>query len=165
MSLRIEEHAQIMAYLQVRDILAQAEKMRNFLRNFAEKQQRKASNDLLAGLFHEVNKHEKLLEQCLEDFELETTQDLLDTWIQFSGDDELEEAMASLSGVVEQNDDNVLEKLLHAEETLLRVYNQAHEQTSSERLQELFESLIELQDHHLRNIANCVSEYEEMRRG
>ncbi len=153
-----------MAYLQTKDVLRYADQLRKFLRDFCERQKNTASNDLLAGLFEEVNKHEAQFEECLAEYELETSQDLLDTWIQFPGDNELEEAMTSLSDASEKNDDKVLEQLLVAEETLLQVYKQAQEQVSSARLQEVFESLIELQDHHLRNVANCVSEYGEIRR-
>ncbi len=152
-----------MAYLQVKDILLHAEKLRTFLRGFAERHQRKASNDLLAGLFQDVKEHEKQLERCLDEFQSDDSSVSLETWIQYPGDDELEQTMTSLSAVAEQADEEVLKQLLIAEEALLRVYKQAQEQTSAQQLQELFETLIEIQDHHLRNIANCASEYGQMR--
>ena len=153
-----------MAYQQVKEILSHAEHLRKFLSDFASRERDQANNDLLAGLFQEVNKHEAQLEQCLAEYTAETSEDLLATWIQYPGDDELEDAMTSLTAVSEADDEVVLQKLLIAEETLLRVYQQAQEQTSADRLQEMFANLIDLQDHHLRNIANCISEYDEIRR-
>lgn len=153
-----------MAYLQVKGILENAVQLRKYLCDFCERQQIKASNDLLAGLFEEVNKHEAQLEECLAEYEEDTSQDLLDTWIQYPGDNELKEAIASLPEVSFHTDGKVLEKLILAEETLLRVYKQVQEQIGSERLQEIFDRLIELQDQHLRNVGNCVSEYSEMHR-
>lgn len=153
-----------MAYIQVKDILVHAEKLREFLKNYARRHELKADNDLLAGLFQEVNQHERQLGICLSEFQSSTSQELQQTWIQFSGVEEVDEAMDGLSAVDELENEKVLEKLLEAEEALQRVYKLAKEQADAAKLQELFGELYDLQDHHLRYIANCISEYGQMRR-
>lgn len=153
-----------MAYLQVKDILAHAEKLREFLRDYTRRHELKADNDLLAGLFQEVNRHEVQLEKVLVAFEEDTPKELQQTWIQFSGVEDLDDAMDALSAVDEQDDQTILEQLLDAEETLQRVYRLAQEQADAVELQELFSDLLELQDHQLRSIGKCVSEYGQMRR-
>ncbi|QEG36951.1 hypothetical protein [Bythopirellula goksoeyrii] len=153
-----------MAYLQVKDILVHAEKLREFLRDFTRRHELKANNDLLAGLFQEVSQHEQQFKECLDEYRKDTSAELLQTWIQFDGVEDLEEAMDALSAADEQDTQSLLGQLLAAEEALQRVYELVQEQTSATKLEELFGELQQIQDHHLRNIADCVSEYGQMHR-
>ena len=150
-----------MAYMQVKNVLLRAEDLHKFVREFAERRRRQASNDLVEGIFKEVSEHEERRRCILTEFEEQAESRLLETWLQFPGVEQLEQAMEDLSDVDGENEEVILETVLTANEALVEMYDQAMNQTNAPALSELLGRLKDLQDHHLRTMANSVTEFQQ----
>jgi hypothetical protein len=150
-----------MAYLQVEDVLKSAEQLHQFVREFAKRRRSQARDDFVEGMFQEVTGHEERLRQYLEEFKERADNGVRATWLQFPGVESLEKAMNELAAADGDDDEIILENVIAANEALRDMYDQSMNQTSVPALSELFERLKELQDHHLRNMAKSVSEFEQ----
>lgn len=154
----------VMAYMQIKDILENASHLRRYMLEYAQRHERKTADDQMEALYNLVSNHEQRLQETLAGFVAEAPEGLTETWIQYPGDETLEESMDQLSAVNEQMDETVLHLILTAENALLGVYEQVANQTQAPSVRELFEQLHTLEDHYLRTIANCLSELEQMNR-
>lgn len=153
-----------MAYMQVKEILDSATRIRRFMSEYARRHEQETPDDVTEGLFTEIKQHEERLLRCLADFADDASQGLLETWIQFPNETSLEQAMDQLSAAGEQDDEVVLQQILEAEQALIDVYDHVIGQSHAPRVRELFEELKTLEDHNLRTIADNVSELGQTRR-
>jgi hypothetical protein len=151
-----------MAYMEVRNVLQRAEELHQFVHAYAARRCGQAKDDYVEGIFRNIVQQEEELRQRLTEFEADAETRLLDTWLQFPGVEKLEEAMDELAAVDGDDDDVILQGVVLANEALVELYDQAIAQVQAPALVELLERLRELQDHHLRKMANSVTEFQQL---
>jgi rubrerythrin len=152
-----------MSYKQVRDVIAQSKTVHKFISKYAQRHQEKSGDSLLKGLYSLMAAHDERIEQWLADYQADERQKLLDTWLQFPQLDTLEESMDDLCSVDEMDEQTILQSLLTVEQQLVELYDQTMREVQAPSVQAFFRQLKELEDHHLRTMANNIAELGEMR--
>lgn len=153
-----------MAYLQMKGILEQTEKLRHYLCEYTERRESETDNEFLAGFYRDLRNDVQRLTKTTAEFVEHDHDQLLETWIQYPGTEPLEEAMERLSDSSQQEHQEVLQSVLEAEERVLECFQQAQQQTTAEENQEGIGQLVDLQEHHLRHTAKNITTLEQMLR-
>jgi hypothetical protein len=152
-----------MSYKQVRDVIAQSKTVHKFVSKYAQRHQEKGGDPLLKGLYSLMFAHEERIENWLAEYEADERQKLLNTWLQFPQLEVLEESMDNLCSVDEMDEQTILQCFLNVEQQLVELYDQTMREVQAPSVQAFFRQLKELEDHHLRTMANNIAELGEMR--
>ena len=141
-----------MRYEQVRDILDHA---REFHKRLEEFYQNLAQNEAVARikmLLEYLSRHEKFLEQGIANFEESASEQVLDTWFQFTQDKETLKLPEAVNIKSHMSVEDVIRMGLELDDRLIRLYKDAAENAEVPEVKDVFNNLLEMEkeeEHHL----------------
>lgn len=135
-----------MAYRQVRDILKDIEGFHRTLARFYREWESRSRDERAQALLAHVRRHEEFFKQSLARYEPRAAQGILDTWIQYPPDEQLNGALAEIEFHPDMCVDDVAEVVLRMDAALLEAYRQLADSTAAPSVSELFETLLELEE-------------------
>lgn len=135
-----------MAAKQVRDVLRSIEKYHHALAGLYEKLGEREEDERLRWLLGYMARHEDHFQGALRRYEESAAESVLDTWVQFADGDVLDEALRE-SRIHAMSADEVIEAALKFDAALLDMYQQIAIETSAPHVQELFRSLLQMEEN------------------
>lgn len=141
-----------MAYQTIRDLISHVRTLHGRLEESVRKAQRREDDERSTLLLKFIGEHESALERAIEAAE-ESGASVLDTWLQFEPNTELERAMAQSDLDSSPSSDDVVKHVLETENALVRLYELLIGSTGSSRVQSFFSSLLEMEDSAVRRSA------------
>ena len=136
-----------MAAKQVRDVLRSIEKYHHALAGLYEKLGEREGDERLRWLLGYMARHEDHFQGALRRYEESAAESVLDTWVQFSNGDVLDEALRESRINAAMSADDVIEAALKFDAALLELYRQIAAETSVPHVQELFRSLLQMEEN------------------
>lgn len=134
-----------MSYIQVRDALDHIRKYYRRLSDFYERVADTTDDERIELLLDYMGRHEKNLSRAVGKYERQGSEGVLNTWMQYEFDRGIEEAFQE----AEMNENPSFEEVVAFSQKIDQAFRDAYRQlaqyTDAPRVQELFESLAELE--------------------
>jgi len=151
-----------MAYSQVRDLIKHIGRFHADLRNLYESIGEAESDERLTMLLKYMGRHEANINQALNQYDQQAAEGLLNTWLQFTSEQELKKLLDHAWDEVreETNGDNTAEELIataaEVDQQLIEFYKQGRDESNVPRVQEFFTSLLEMAEGKEHDYAKSI---------
>lgn len=153
-----------MSYRQIHEILEKGEELKNTFAEFCALQHAAENDEIIKGIYSKTLSHMTILNRVLAHHHQTASPAVLNTWIQYPGYDELEEAIQKLRAIPpeERPSTGALEQLLEAENTFLKVLEMTTEQARAPSVREYMRSLLDVADEAVRTLGREDGELEDL---
>ncbi len=117
------------------------------------------SNDPgLSLLTDYMAEHESKIDDCIAGYESDAPRSVLDTWIQFGNEEEIIKRVEQTSFEDSNTPEHLVQSAFDIERDLVQLFRELSQATSVPEVQELFNSLITLEENKGRHYTRAVSE-------
>lgn len=142
-----------MAYQTIRDLVTHVRSLHGRLRNRVRNARQRENDERARLLLEFIDEHEASLERAIESTEQRGGDTVLETWLQFEPNTEVERAMKRLEEESALSRDEMVTLVLETENALVRLYDLLRGTNSSFTVQSFFTSLLEMEDSAVRKSA------------
>ncbi len=143
---------------QIREILDQIRDMHREMSCCFQSIQQESGDPQQQLLTKYMSEHEDRIEACISGYESEAEKSVLDTWLQFGNEEEIIKRIQRTSFSDSMTPEQLVQAALEIGRDLVQLYRELSEATSVPELQELFDSLITLEENKSRHYARAISE-------
>ena len=136
-----------MPFDQTKDVLNQARKFHHKLSEFYEDLKDSTDKERTRALLDYLSRHEKYLEDCLEEFQQDVSRNVLDSYFQYGSD------ASNLSGISEfeikdeMSVEDVVAAAMYFDACLIKFYREIAQKARSDKVREVFENLLVMEEH------------------
>ncbi|MDF7809058.1 hypothetical protein P4E94_16555 [Pontiellaceae bacterium B12219] len=136
-----------MPFDQTKDVLNQARKFHHRLSEFYDDLKDLTDKERTRALLDYLCRHELYLENCLKEFQQDVNKNVLDSYFQYGSD------ASKLSGISEfvikdeMAVEDVVAAAMHFDACLIKFYREIAEKAHSEKVREVFENLLVMEEH------------------
>ena len=136
-----------MPFDQTKDVLKQARKFHHKLSEFYEDLKDSTDKERTRALLDYLSRHEKYLEDCLEEFQQDVSRNVLDSYFQYGSD------ASNLSGISEfeikdeMSVEDVVAAAMYFDACLIKFYREIAQKARSDKVREVFENLLVMEEH------------------
>lgn len=151
-----------MAYSQIRDLIKLIEKFHADLRDLYESVGEAESDERLSLLLEYMGRHEQAVKQAMDDFDQDSADGLLDTWLQFTSAHELKQLLAHAWDEVSEKTnggataEQIIAAAAEADQRLIEFYQQGRDESNVSRVREFFSSLLQMAEGKEHDYAKSV---------
>jgi hypothetical protein len=149
-----------MDYVQVTDVLEQTQLLQHIVCQCAISEKERAATEPLEEAYADVCRHAGRVERLLDDLRATLPQHQLIAWISFPQMDSLNSTIETLRTDRMREAKAGLRQILAAETALVRIYDQALQQTHVLMYRKLFDELRKLESQHIGALARRLSELQ-----
>jgi len=132
-----------MSYQQVKDVIQQIRQAHQLLRDILEQPRHRAKDSRTRKLLEALREEEQQLQIILAKYQKQADQSLLNSWLQFTPDEELCRTISSIGFSSDMTVDEVVEHKFEFDQALIRLLRQFAESVSAPRVHEFFADLAE----------------------
>ncbi len=143
---------------QVSEILDQVREMHQRMSTCFRSIQQEASDPNLKILTDYMAEHEDKIDQCIQGYESDGQAAVLDTWLQFGNEEEIIHRITKTSFGELRSPEQLVQTALSIQQDLVQLYRELAEATAVPEVQDLFNSLITLEENKGRHYARAISE-------
>ncbi|MCF7847672.1 MAG: hypothetical protein K9M45_02385 [Kiritimatiellales bacterium] len=147
---------------QTRDVLEQARTFHRRLSGFYEELKDSVHRERTRILLDYMSRHEDYLANSLGAFEEAVSNNVLDTYFQFSFEDATISCFADFEIKAEMDVNDVIQAAMHFDSCLIAFYKEMAERTVSGEIREIFENLLELEKHEQVALSKRALEFDSL---
>ena len=136
-----------MAFDQTKDVLEHAREFHRKLGVFYEKLKDSAGEERTRALLDHMSRHEKHLDGCLAQYEEQVSDNVLDTYFKYGSENTKITSVDDFEIKPEMNIDDVMAAAMHFDACLIEFYREMARRALSEKVREVFENLLEMEQH------------------
>ncbi len=136
-----------MPYNQTKDVLDQARKFHRRLSAFYEDLKENVSVERTRALLDYMSRHETYLDQCLQEFKDQVSDNILDTYMQYGSNASAQCLIDNFEIKPEMTVDDVFAAAMHFDACLIKFYREMASKTTNEKVREIFENLLVMEQH------------------
>jgi len=151
-----------MAINQTRDVLEQARTFHRRLSKFYEDLKDSVQKERTRVLLDYMSRHERYLADSLEVFEEEVSDNVLDTYFNYSSGSATVSCFADFEIKPEMDASDVIKAAMHFDSCLIGFYKEMAERTVSEKIREIFENLLEMEKNEQVELSKRALEFESL---
>jgi vacuolar-type H+-ATPase subunit C/Vma6 len=104
-------------------------------------------------LLDHMSNHESQLQESLRDYEEDASEQVMNTWVDCKYCDEVLTTCKQIPIASESSVDSVVQATLDIDNCLVRFYREVAEKVESEKVRDVFLSLVEMEESELRSLA------------
>ncbi|PQO43923.1 hypothetical protein [Blastopirellula marina] len=144
---------------QVKDILDHVRAAHQQVKKVCDELRGHEPDARLQLLLEYIGRHEEAFNTALQLYEQDARgKGLLETWLQFSADEAIDEDFAALRLSEGMQADEIVQQVLDFDAKLVALYRDLATSTSSEHVQELFNDLAQLEEDKERQYARLLQD-------
>jgi rubrerythrin len=136
-----------MAFDQTKDVLGDARKFHQKLSVFYEELKDSASKERVRNLLNYMSRHEKYLDDCLAEYEEQVSDNVLDTYFKYESESTVLTDLVDLEIKPDMDVNDVVAVAMHFDDCLIAFYREMAQRCLSEKVREVFENLLEMEQH------------------
>jgi len=140
-------------YSQVKNMLKQVRDFHGQLVQYYDRLSKEAEQQRVKMLLDHMSKHEKDLQEGLRAYEETATQNVMDTYIDCEYCNEILATCRQTPIEPETSIEGVIRVAMDVDNCLLRFFREVAEQAETERVRDVFRSLVEMEESELRKLA------------
>ncbi len=142
---------------QVKDVLEYGKDLHKALKALAEKMENQEQKAHVQLLLDYLKRHEDELADSLEEFEQETQQHILDIWLPYPPDPQIERKLQSLAVRPNMSLEEIVKIVMDFEDALIELYKESLNEIDDPHVQEVLQNLVQLEDMEKRRLAMNVA--------
>lgn len=135
-----------MSYQQVRQLIDRVRDFSRRIRSLCKEQQKLAGDERVKWILEKTARRERSLEQALRQYSAMGKDSVLDTWVQYTPEDDLRRALEESDLSADMSVEEIIAAVQRFETALIDFYRQLSRSTSAESVSELFSRLAELEE-------------------
>ncbi len=136
-----------MPFDQTKDVLKQARKFHHKLSEFYEDLKDSADKERTRALLDYLSRHEKYLEDCLEEFQKDVSKNVLDSYFQYGSDASKLSGISEFEIKDEMCVEDVVAAAMHFDACLINFYREIADKARTGKVREVFENLLVMEQH------------------
>ncbi len=136
-----------MAFDQTRDVLGHAREFHQKLSVFYDGLKESTSKERARALLDFMSRHEKHLADGLAQYEEQVSDNVLDTYFKYGSENTKITSVDDFEIKPEMNIDDVMAAAMHFDACLIEFYREMARRALSEKVREVFENLLEMEQH------------------
>jgi rubrerythrin len=136
-----------MPFDQTKDVLKQARKFHHKLSEFYDDLKDTTEKERTRALLDYLSRHEQYLENCLVEFEQDVSKNVLDSYFQYGSDASKLSGISDFEIKTEMSVEDVVAAAMHFDACLIRFYREIAQKAHTERVREVFENLLVMEEH------------------
>ncbi len=145
-----------MRFEQVRDILDHAREFHKKLHEFYQQLANQEESARIKLLLEYLGGHESFLEQGIANFEESASEQILDTWFQFTQDEALLQLPEKLDLKPHMPVEEVIRIGLELDDRLIKLYKDALENSDVPEVQQVFDNLLAMEQQEQRHLVRAA---------
>lgn len=136
-----------MPYGQAKQILGYAREFHRFARDYFKQLSDSTQQPRMKMLLDYMSRHEEHLDEILKEHETSTKNKAMEAWFQFSTECSVFKPVKNISYTDELTVDQVFEIAAQIDKCMIDSYNTVINRTSNPEVRELFQNLLEMEEH------------------
>jgi len=136
-----------MAYNKTKDIIDRARLFHQHISELYERLEKVDQKEHVKMLLDYMSRHEKHLAECLEEYEEEMSEKILDTWYKYTPNNKSCEHLENYELKSDMTIDDLVSLAIHLDECLVKLYRDVAENAESDEVRALFASLLKKEEH------------------
>jgi rubrerythrin len=145
-----------------RDVLDHARAFHHQVSDLYQRLEDRVEKERVQMLLDYLRRHEKHLEQSLADYEEEASKRILETWFQYTLEEDPSELLSELEVKGDMPVDDVVRLALRLDDYLIALYRNMADHTDIPDVKEVFTNLLELEQEDEHQIARNALRLDEM---
>lgn len=147
---------------QVRDFVQFGKKLHGEIAKLLEQINEQADLERVQMLLDYLARHEHLLEEALVRFEKDSRSGILEAWLEYSPDLDVEAAMAKCVIPDHPTYDDVVRITLDFDQTLVELYREVAEKVNDYKVKEVFSNLLRLEERETTQLTRAVMSFADI---
>ena len=136
-----------MRFEQTRDVLEHARAFHAHIGELYHRLANEAERGAVKMLLEYMGRHERNLEEALARYQREASEQILDTWFQYTHDDEILRLCEDSDFRPDMTVTEIVAAGLKLDDCLIQLYREMAECADSEQVREVFTNLLEMEEH------------------
>lgn len=149
-----------MPFRQVRDVIRQLRDCHRSLREWLEQSRIRINNAAVAQMTQSLREDEHQLQLALSRIGADSDPAILDTWLQFSPDESLKQALNDVRFDCDMTIDDIVNRKQNFDRAMLNAYRQMQTVSAAPRVQALFDQLIEYSESRIQKQSWAIRDPE-----
>ena len=137
---------------QVKDVIEYSHEIHARLAKFYDDLNNQHQKARIKMLLDYLGRHERNLANCLAEYEQETAQELMDTWLEFTPTTNIDEKIKNLPLHADMTLQQLVDYALDLDNIVVELYRDALLHVELPELTELFQNLIEMENQEKKNM-------------
>jgi len=142
-----------MRYAQVRDMLDRVSDFHGQLAEYYHQLSESTDRQRVKLLLDHMSGHEKQLQESLHDYEEDASKQVMNTWVDCKYCNEVLATCEQIPIAPETSVDSVVQATLDIDRCLVRFYREVATKVESEKVRDVFQNLVEMEENELRKLA------------
>lgn len=151
-----------MRFEQTRDVLEHTRHFHGKLARFYENLAENEAQERMRLLLEYFGRHERRLTQSLRRFEEQTASEILDTWLDFTHDEEVLCFPKDLDIHPQMSVDEVIGIAMQLDQCLIRLYRELAQQTDVPEVREVFQALLQMEEKERDHVAQQAERLNDL---
>ena len=147
---------------QVRDFVQFGKKLHGEIAKLLEQLNEQTDIERVQMLLDYLARHEHLLEESLARFEKDSRSGILEAWLEYSPDLDVEAAMAKCVIPIHPTSDDVVRITLDFDQTLVALYREVAGKVNDHKVKEVFTNLLILEERETTQLARAVMSFADL---
>jgi len=147
-----------MPFNQTKEILEQARKFHQKLSEFYEGLEDYTSKEHTKALLNYMSRHETYLGKCLAEFQNGVSRNVLDSYFQYGSDATKLTEISDFKIKEDMEVTDVVTAAMHFDACLIQFYREMADHSSSEKVREVFENLLVMEEHEQLELSKALLE-------
>nr|MBS0019122.1 hypothetical protein [Gammaproteobacteria bacterium] len=145
-----------------RDVLDHARSFHHQVGALYQRLENQAEKERVQMLLDYLGRHERHLEKSLADYEEEASKRIMDTWFQYTLEEDPSDLLSEVQIKGDMSVDDVVRLALRLDDYLIDLYKNMAENTDIPEVKEMFTNLLELEQQEEHQIARNALRLDEM---
>jgi len=151
-----------MAFDQTRDVLKHARQFHQKLSVFYKDLKDSASKERARTLLDYMSRHEKYLDDCLAEYEEQVSDNVLDTYFKYESESTALAELVDFEIKPDMDVNDVVAVAMHFDDCLIAFYREMAQRSLSEKVREVFENLLEMEQHEQLELSKRALDIEAL---
>jgi len=147
---------------QVKDIIEYSQEIHDRLAGFYDELSDKHQSSRIKMLLDYLRRHERNIAECLSQFENDTAQKMMDTWLEFAPTTNINEKIKYLPLHSDITLAQIVETALDVDNAIVALYRDLKDHVDLPELKELFENMIEMEDNEKKRLVRDAMSLDDM---
>lgn len=151
-----------MPYNQTKEVLDQARKFHRRLSRFYEDLKDNASLEHTRALLDYMSRHENYLDESLQEFKEQVSDNTLDTYMQYGSDASAQVQIDNFEIKEDMEVADVVAAAMHFDACLIKFYREMASKSSNAKVREVFENLLVMEQHEQLELSKRALDIESL---
>jgi rubrerythrin len=136
----------MLRFEQAKDVIDYCAKLHHQIGEFYNDLSEEVSQERVRMLLTYLSRHEKHLEESLEEYEADASNKVMNTWLQFVPSSGIEASIKAFELNPSMSVDEVIDKTIEFDDSLIALYQEIINETSEPSVRAVFENLVAMEN-------------------